>query len=841
MTQVAGCRKFDMCISVQALIAVLFVGLVGCDSIVGSKPPFDLSEAKYVGESSCIECHREQAELYSGSHHDLAMQLATDATVLGDFNDVRFVHHDVESRLYRDGDRFMIQTEGPDGELHDYHVKYVFGLEPLQQYMVEFPSEAGSTGHTDGSGATNSSIIPTPALDNSDGLVSTLPRVQVLRISWDTEKKEWFYLAPPDVEEKLDPSDDLHWTGIAQRWNTMCAECHSTDLKKSFEPGGLNFVASKNGDVNGKFSNPHAPPIGHYDSTFIDIDVSCESCHGPGSVHVELAKQWMPGWNRERGYGLANLKAAPENQIQSCAPCHSRRSVLAADYQAGDDLYDYYTNSLLVENVYYPDGQILDEDYVHGSFIQSKMYHKGIQCSDCHDPHSVKLKHNGNEVCTSCHQHPAAKYDTVAHHFHKPGTEGAACVNCHMPTTTYMEVDERRDHSLRIPRPDLSLKIGTPNACTGCHLEEKNVPEEQRIGLDLYQDWMAAARDGNEAVAAELERANKWCDEACDKWYGADRRRDEHFGLAIAAGQNRDPDAVQQLQSLLRKKGFEAPALARATALQVLREVDPEAAAEDAARLIDDEHPLVRGSSASALLGGSDVTKNIRLLETVLSDSSRSVRIEAARTLLELPPSLWNSSAAGAMRRAIDELEESLGYNNDRAGAHMTLGILAEQQGKNQQAIRHYETAIVVEPTVTGPRTNLAALLERNMATQAQSSAPEENPIRREINRLRDEELPLLERDARLMPTSAPIHYRLGLALYLRDRKEEAIEHLVSAAELEPEQAEFAQATAMLFESLEKWDQAEQWGEKALQRSGNSQQAKLLLDRIRSSKKSAGK
>ncbi len=546
--------------------ALVLLGLImllsaGCNSstpgVTTSKwtGKFDITDAKYVGSDGCIRCHQDQAEKFNGSHHDHAMQPADDSTVLGDFNDATLVHHGVKSRMYGDGKKFMIHTEGPDGVMTDFQIHYVFGLEPLQQYMVEIPTPDQTTSEN-----------KAPQRDGE------LPRVQVLRISWDTEKKTWFYLPPPDVDDKLAPSDDLHWTGIAQRWNTMCAECHSTNYQKQFEVPqshtklvGLSENAGSTESMAETMNSSNLPEsVGKYNSTYFEIDVSCEACHGPGSVHTALAAKWFPGWSREKGYGLADLKATAANQIQACAPCHSRRNVIAGDFTAGDNFYDHYGSQLIAENIYYPDGQILDEDYVHGSFIQSKMYHKGIRCTDCHDPHSARLKHTGNQVCTSCHQHPVAKYDSVSHHFHAPGTAGAQCVNCHMPSTTYMEVDARRDHSLRIPRPDLSRKIAVPNACTGCHLDVNNVAVEKRDSLELYQDWMLAARGGDEEVQAEIDRANKWCDDACDKWYGEKRMRDTHYGEAIAAAQSQSPDASERVEELLKLKDHRAPALARA-------------------------------------------------------------------------------------------------------------------------------------------------------------------------------------------------------------------------------------------------------------------------------------
>lgn len=791
----------------------MFVLLFACALAAGcthNTKPFDLGNAKYVGQATCIQCHAEESKRWNSSHHNLAMQLATDDSVLANFNSAQLTHHGITSRMFRDGKKFMVNTESPDGSMRDFEVKYVFGVDPLQQYMVEFPP------------ANVAAVKSThAALSNSSTSYSAdLPRVQVLRLSWDTQKKEWFHLDPPDVKEKLEPADDLHWTGIAQRWNNMCAECHSTDFQKKFKPptAALNQAP---GDARGE-----------YHSTFAEINVSCEACHGPASLHLELAQKWVPGWNRSRGYGLANLKLSAENQIQACAPCHSRRNVVKAGMRAGENYYDYYSNQLLTEGIYYPDGQVLDEDYVHGSFIQSKMYHKGIRCSDCHDPHTAKLKHAGNQLCTSCHQHPTAKYDSVAHHFHKVDSEGAKCVSCHMPTTTYMEVHARRDHSLRIPRPDLSSKIDSPNACTGCHLKLENIAVEKREGLKLYQDWMLLARQGDIEVKAELERANRFCDAACDKWYGEARRRDEHFGVAIAAGQNHAPEAVELLRRLLSRKGVEAPAIARATALQVLFDVSPQAASEEAAKLAGDEHPLVRTASMNAIGGGESTSATATVLEFALDDPIRSVRVEAARNLLDLPRDAWSQDCRSKFVAALTELEEGMQCNNDRAGAHLALGIFAEQQGRNQQAIEHYQKAILVETNVTGPRTNLAALLERNLNSQPNPESKTALALKLEILRLRQEELPLLKRDIDLLPTAAGIRYRYGLALYTDGQKELAATHLVRAAELEATRSDFAQAAAMALESAQRWEQALIWAGETLRRSGNAPENLRLLQRI---------
>ena len=491
--------------------------------------------ATYVGRQSCIECHQQEAKLWAGSHHDLAMDLATKETVLASFDDQELKHHGQASRMFQRGGKYFVHTDGPDGKLADFEVKYVFGVTPLQQYMVEFDRPA-------------------------DMPEEEISRVQVLRETWDTKQKKWFYQNPPDVQEKLEPDDELHWTGVTQRWNTSCADCHSTNLKRNF-------------DLDSRT----------YHTTFSEMDVSCESCHGPGSLHVQLAKGKSLFWDRKRGYALAKLKGESNlAQVEACAPCHSVRSPIHGGYAAGERLHGFYATELLRDQVYHPDGQILGEDYEYGSFTQSKMFHKNIRCSDCHNPHSLQLKHEGNQLCTSCHvAHPAGKFDSPAHHNHKVGSKGAQCVECHMPATTYMDVDPRRDHSLRIPRPDLSIKLGTPNACVACHISDSKLPENQRPKSPSpnrpaeYADWLREASQGKTAVKAEIDRLNHWADAAAEKWYGEKRKKEPHFAETLLLARKMRPEARPKLIDLLGNKT--QPAIARATAAMELGMfVDPQ-------------------------------------------------------------------------------------------------------------------------------------------------------------------------------------------------------------------------------------------------------------------------
>ena len=352
--------------------------------------------------------------------------------MLGDFAGATFAKDGVTSRFYREGDGFFVETDGPDGAMHDYRIDYTFGVYPLQQYLVAFPGG----------------------------------RFQALPLAWDARPKDqggqrWFHLYP---DEKIAHDDELHWTGINQNWNWMCADCHSTNLVRGYDL-----------------------KTDSYHTTFSALNVSCEACHGPGSDHVAWAKSGADAadpargltvllhdrgegqWQFPDGERIAKRMTplATHTETEVCAPCHARRSPLGDGHAIGKPLLDGYRPSLLDPSLYHADGQIDGEVFIHGSFLQSRMYAAGVTCSDCHEPHSLQLRAEGNAVCGQCHL-PGA-FDVAEHHHHTPGQPGSQCVDCHMPAKTYMVVDPRHDHGFKVPRPDLAARTGAPDACTGCH------------------------------------------------------------------------------------------------------------------------------------------------------------------------------------------------------------------------------------------------------------------------------------------------------------------------------------------------------------------------------------
>ncbi len=692
-------------VSRRTILLALAVGAAAASSLFGwywyDTVPLEIAtNPKFVGRETCAECHQAEYHGWLGSDHERAMDLATEKTVLGDFNDATFEYQGVTTRFFRRGGKYMVNTEGPDGAHHDYEVKYTFGVKPLQQYMVEFP----------------------------DG------RVQVLRESWDVKNKRWFYVTPPDVvNERILPGDPLHWTGIGQNWNTTCADCHSTDIHKNYNP-------EKN----------------TYSTSWFEINVGCEECHGPGGVHIDLARRWSPFWDRRIGYGIEGLNEKMlDTQLETCAKCHSRRYQVHEDFRAGNHLFDHYEPVVLEEGLYQPDGQIFDEVYEYDSFRQSKMYANHVRCTDCHEPHTLQTKFTGNALCTQCHiPHDPAKYDTEAHHHHKPNTPAALCVSCHMATRMYMGIDERRDHSFRLPRPDISVALGTSNACNNCHTK----PEE------TFQ----------------------WAADAVVKWYGKRKPSEpKHWAEAIAAGRATKPEGEKLLLSLLRQTT--TPAVVRATVIDLLANYPSEASVAARREALHYSDPLIRLAAMRAL-----PTDNPPLLvsdlASMLNDLMRGVRVAAAARLAHLPIDRLTDGQRKAYERAMVEFRDSQELSLDHAGGQLSLATLDRRQGRVESAMKHLTAAIALEPYLAGPRKELASLMQEHGGDAA------------EIRRLQTEEANLLERDAKLAPNNAEIQYQLGLLRYTLDDYDRAEVALQQACDKSPRSYDYRMALALLQE-----------------------------------------
>jgi tetratricopeptide (TPR) repeat protein len=703
-----------LALAAGGLVAALVWWLPGPRGRVWSTAPVPFT---YVGGAKCRRCHEDEARLWQGSQHARAMQVATEDTVLGDFRDVRFGHGGVETRFYRRREGFFIRTEGPDGRFAEYPVPFVFGVYPLQQYLVPLPGG----------------------------------RYQAFSVAWDSRPRQnggqrWFHLYPG---ERIGHEDVLHWTKLSQNWNTQCAECHSTDLRKNYRW-----------------------PEDRFATTWSDIEVSCEACHGPGSRHVAWAQaaeargrkpEGDPGlqvrfterrsrhWKMDLERGIARPVSAPafRTEVETCARCHARRGVLTEDWRPGRLLAETHRPALLDEGLYYADGQMQDEVYNWGSFLQSRMYAAGITCADCHDAHSGKVRVSPDDVCSSCHQ--PERFSTPKHHFHRPHSKGSSCVACHMRTETYMVVDPRHDHSLRAPRPDLTLSLGTPNACNDCH----------------------------------RDRSPAWAARAVRKWYPGGQWTKSHYGAVLRAGRRREAGAAEALAALAAD-GTQ-PGIVRATAVSLLSGVPGRTAASALEKAVADPDPLVRLGAASAL-DPLEPRERLRIGGRLLGDAVRAVRVEAVVPLADVPLDSMTEDQRVAFDRALDDFFQVQWTNAERPEAHVNLGVLYVTQGRLEEARRAYDAALRIGPWFLPAYANLADLLR--------------------LQGRDDEGEKVLRAGLKVDSSNAALHYALGLLLVRQKRQAEATEELARAAKLAPDDAHIAYVYAIALHSAGRTDHA---------------------------------
>lgn len=640
------------------------------------------AEPHFVGASQCQQCHQQEYQDWQASHHFKAMQVADKNTVLGDFSDLNVGFHGIKSRLYKKGDQFLIDTANEKGETQTYPIKYTFGFHPLQQYLVET-----SGGH-----------------------------LQALNIAWDSRSKEdggqrWYHL---QSEEDISPEHPFFWTGHYQNWNSRCAECHVTNYDKGFDPKSLS-----------------------YQSSWSDANVACEACHGPGSDHLKLA---MSDELNGQNTGFTRRKPEPlrwrflENQpiahpsgetsqdhINMCGSCHSRRMQLD-EIESNQDFHDGFMLELLQESSYFSDGQIEDEVFVLGSFLQSKMHRSGVTCNNCHNPHTGNIKIEGNGLCAQCHL--PTEYDTPEHHHHTASSSGAQCVNCHMPARTYMGVDDRRDHSFTIPQPGLSAELGVPNACVSCHEDKENHWAKTKVN-----SW------GVKASMTHWAQLNQ-------------RARDLDV---LAAG-----PIAQQLQN----SDF-AP-IVQATLLSQLSAIPSPSASNAARKWLKNKDPLIRRAAVSAL-SVTAPQERWQLLAPLIQDSNRQVRFTVASALAELLPQIPPSQATD-LTKLVEEYREILSHTLDSPTTQLNLAGLEQSLGNPDLAVKAYQRALQIAPSFLPALVNFSEFYRgRGKVEQAEQ---------------------LMAQALQVAPDSAAIQHAMGLQLIRNKNYEGALTYLERATTL---------------------------------------------------------
>ena len=708
-------KKSIFLIVISVILLVVFRVFIvdSCTSKYINYSKIQAPPTEYVGDQSCKKCHATEFKDWKHSDHYMSMLPPNDSTVKGDFNNVTFTADGVTSHFYKKNSKFYINTEGEDGKNHDFEIKYIFGYKPLQQYLVQFP----------------------------DG------RMQVPRLSWDVNKKKWFNQY---AGQNIPSHDWLHWTGNAQNWNTMCATCHSTNLRKNY-------------DIK----------TDTYKTSYSIINVSCESCHGPGKKHADYINSDYKSGGKVVGSFMKLAKNSKQTEeLTTCAPCHARVSEISGSHIESKEIMDNYIPQIPDTEFYHADGQVDDEDYIYTSFLQSKMFHKGVTCSTCHNPHSMKLKRIGNQTCTLCHV--PARYDVPKHTFHKQGTPASECKNCHMPGKLYMGNDLRHDHSLRVPRPDLSVKYGTPNACSNCH------------------------KDKSEKVLAE----------AVVKWYGPKRKY--HFAEDLIPGSRLDAESEKHLISLIDNKFV--PKIIKATATFYLGSIQTQTSLNALLARLASKEAQIRYRALRSL--ASFPTENWQeAVGPLLSDKVRAVRIAAADLYITIPRGQVPSQYEKAFSLAQIELEKSLRYQTDFSTGNVMLADYYLKLKDYDNAEKFYLRGLKKDSNMNYALLNLSAAYNSQgknvQALQALELALKNDSnneriyynmalLQNEMNNISAAEK-AFAKAVELKSTNPRVYYNYGLLLNQNKKFIEAENILINGIHINPSESELYYALTFVY------------------------------------------
>ena len=672
----------------------------GADGSGSSQPSMH-----YVGAQSCQGCHVDEYKQWRTSDHFKAMQLPSPTTVLGDFSDVTVKFHNIETRFYRDGDKYLVDTLGAAGKPITVQIKHTFGFHPLQQYLVELDD-----GH-----------------------------IQALNVAWDSRIEQdggqrWFHLQP---DENITPDHPFFWTNHFQNWNSRCADCHSTNVQRNYTQADNSFATS-----------------------FAEVNVACEACHGPASEHVARAQtdtlaegtgfnitakakiQWQFTDDNDIAKPLGQQN---NDDLNMCGSCHALRGQLSQAGTAGN-FHQLNRLQLLNETTYFADGQAKEESFVVGSFLQSKMHHKGVTCGNCHQPHSGKLLVEGNALCAQCHKPQV--FNTQEHHHHEVGSAGAKCVSCHMPDRAYMQIDMRRDHSFTIPRPELSLSLGVPNACTQCHQDKDDV----------------------------------WANEVTKGW--GIQPSNDHWAHILRRAAQQDVLVTRSAVEAILNTGL--PDMVRASLLQHLAPMPSRVSADVARKSLVDQSPLVRRAAVAALQGQAAELR-WQLLSPLLMDPSRSVRMEIAMILTDVFSQLPPEQQSG-LAKLLNEYRQSLAVSADSVTTQLNLANLELQLGDWQAAEQAYQRALIIEPSFVPALLSLADFYRRT-------------------ERLQNEK-PLLEKALMIAPDSGAAQHSMGLFYVRQQDYKMALKHLQLATVQQDASPYYAYVYSVALENQGQLDNA---------------------------------
>lgn len=720
------------------LLAVLLPGLLMAEPTTNpeasSKQNSEANpETNYVGSAVCQSCHASEYARWKSSHHAHALGAATAANMPQGCEQPELVFHGIRTRFFTREGACFVNTQGASGEYADFRILYTLGYYPLQQYLVEL-----GQGH-----------------------------IQALNVAWDSRTaaeggQRWFHLQP---DEDISPDHPFFWTRHYQNWNSRCAQCHVTGFEKNYR------------------EQEHS-----YASAWAENAVTCESCHGPASQHLQVmmsgaglngASLAVNGFTNSlpkagvfefvdarpiaRPVDTAEKAAvASSTLLNQCGSCHSRREAFA-DVEPNADYFETHRLSLLEPGLYFADGQIQDEVFVMGSFLQSRMHAAGVNCLNCHDVHGGETLIKGNGLCLQCHR--ADSFDVPEHHHHEAGSTGSQCVECHMPSRTYMQVDDRRDHRFVVPKPvSLSVAEAMPSPCTSCH----------------------------------ADKSREWVNEQLKIWDVAPLPA-SHWSVVNARLQNFDAAAASLLPSLIGN--MQLPAMMRASLLIYLPEAADAVTPSLLSFIAADSSPLLRSEGVQTLLAFEEITDSTAHWQRLLQDESAVVRYQAA---LHRPLNGETGEPEPLPADNLRELQQQLAYNADSPAGQSRLAAFYLGEGAYDRAEQAFLKALEIEPQFLPARLNYADFLR---AAGRESEAGEQ-----------------LHQAVALAADSGAAHHSLGLYLVRQKLYPQALQHLAQSILQADANPRYAYVYAVALAKLKNHDEAIASLQLALERWPSSRQ-----------------
>ncbi len=705
--------------------------------------PTDATYANYVGSASCAECHADAHKKWAGSHHAEAERLVQTNRDWTAFAPAReFPHGTQKTFVQWHNGLAQIAGIGSSNRWETNPVARVIGEDPLRQFLIAFPGG----------------------------------RYQVQEASYDPRSNEWFNVF--GNEDRM-PGEWGHWTGRGMNWNAMCAACHNTRVLKNYDAA-----------------------TDTYHTTMSEMTVSCEACHGPLKAHVDWQKKYGGQGQKDPVFP----KLSREQIFNMCASCHARRADLTGDFVPGDKFDDHYELTTVdASDLFYPDGQIRDEDYEQSAFLGSKMQQTGITCLECH-PRSLHMaKLHGNALCMQCHKGGFPKAPAInptEHSHHADGSAGNECANCHMPQTVYMQKHSRHDHGFTIPDPLLTKQFNIPNACNRCH-------------ADKDADWSL---------------------KSVEAWYGDKmQRHTRERAQIIARARNGEESSVTNLVRLLQTE--EIPYW-RAVAGNLLGSWAGEPAVTPALlQGLNDTNSMVRSACVRSLGALAETETVAKAIQTKLADPLRNVRIAAAWALRA---TLDTNSVAG------QDLLRMLAFNADQPSGQMQIGVFQLARNNPEAALACLKKAVDWDGYSPVLRQQLAVLLS-SLGRMPEAVTQLEEAIRRTPRDAQSHyqlalacnetgDLPRAVKElattVELEPRHARAWYNLGLAQNALGKTDEAIQALVRAESAEPRDASIPYARATILARLGRIEEARTATRRALELQPGFNAARTLLQSL---------